>query len=61
MYDVERYSWTDVPAMKEGRYSHSSLALGRMIYVFFSSQDQAKLSFERFDAQSYLNGKVVAW
>ena len=50
MYDAEKYSWTDVPAMKEGRYSHSSLALGRMIYVFFSGQDQAKLSFERFDA-----------
>ena len=60
MYDIKSDSWSFAPSMHVGRFNHTSLVLGRMIYNFLGSNMSKKGnnqidSLERLDAEAHMN------
>ena len=62
MYDIKNDTWSFAPSMNVGRYNHTSLVIGRMIYNFLGSniakRGESRLdSLERLDAEAHINGE----
>ena len=65
MYNCERNMWKDCPEMNTPRQKHSSIVLGKMLYVFFgigrSSLNTHNKSIERLDVHAHLKRAGVPW
>ena len=65
MYEIARDAWSECPSRNFMRANHTSLCLGRMLYVFFGSDclipgvKTPMKSIERLDVQAHIEGRSV--
>ena len=67
MYNIMQDCWVACPERKVSGANHSSLCLGRKLYIFFGSHggmcgvNVPQSSIERMDAQAFVEGQSVQW